>query len=502
MVLTGAVNAGTIAAKIRLDSTLDADSRKANKSLASVGTALAGVTVAAGAAALALSATIGKQVILAGSDVEEMMGKFDAVFRDNADNVEAWADSFGDDVGRSKFELMDFASTLQDTFVPLGFARDEGAELSKQLTELAVDLASFNNEAEPETIASLQSAIVGNHETMRKYGVIITQTTLDQKLLSMGIQGGIRAATEQEKVQARLNIIMEGTTDAQGDAARTSGSFANQSRKLKSQLSEMMGEAGRDELPEMTQVLVEFDTWGQAGGYDNIQGFFSDVAAAATLAAKGIADFTEKTTFIYSFYADKYGNLQEDFKTKQSGWAQSMLDSNVALDAQQKELLESRAAYGSVGDSALQLQTSYIDLSKVSKGTADDIVNDANMINTAISGAKIPGFAGHSDYIRSIGGIPEEFNVPNVAPTLFAGGASAGGAGGSSVSMLNTINKSIQEGNTIMKAVVSAVDRVSISSRKSGAGIRGSGVGQASPETIFARMKQNYEQASTSDLRL
>ena len=44
---------------------------------------------------------------------------------------------------------------LQDTFVPLGIARDEAAELSKSLVTLAVDVASFNNTADADVITGL-----------------------------------------------------------------------------------------------------------------------------------------------------------------------------------------------------------------------------------------------------------------------------------------------------------------------------------------------------------
>jgi hypothetical protein len=101
----------------------------------------------------------------------------------------------------------------------------------------------------------LQSAIVGNHETMRKYGVIITESTLKAELLRMGVEGGTKAATEQEKVQARLNLIMAGTTDAQGDAARTAGSWANQMRALKSTVSEAATTIGLELLPFVTPLL-------------------------------------------------------------------------------------------------------------------------------------------------------------------------------------------------------------------------------------------------------
>lgn len=160
-----------------------------SKMSANVGKAMKVASVAAAAAAVAFAAFSWKAVGLA-SDAEEIDGKFNAVFKDNANDAKQWAETFGDSVGRATTDVKSYMSTFQDTFVPMGFAREEGAGLSKQLTELAVDISSFNNESEPETIAALQSALVGNHETMRKYGVVITQTTLGQELMNMGIAGG------------------------------------------------------------------------------------------------------------------------------------------------------------------------------------------------------------------------------------------------------------------------------------------------------------------------
>lgn len=501
MALAGAVNAGTIAAKIRLDSTLEADSRKARASLKTVTGALAGVTVAAGAAALALSATIGKQVIATGSDVEEMMGKFDAVFRENAESVEEWADSFGDDVGRSKFELMGFASTLQDTFVPMGFARDEGAELSKQLTELAIDLASFNNEAEPETIASLQSALVGNHETMRKYGVIITQTTLSQELMNMGIAAGVKGATEQQKVQARMNIIMAGTTDAQGDAARTAGSLANMQRRLKSTISEMMGEAGREELPEMTKVLEDFDAWGKAGGYEDVQGFFSDVAAGTTLAAKGVSEFTKAMTTLYAEFSESVDDTKRDLESLEKQYAETnVAHTELLLNVSKKFKLPTafeEFVLGGLSEDELKLMEGYSwevikgvnaveeltaaedEFADSSKSTADSVIEDAKAVQAAFSDVEIPGWAGQTEYIkaelertgaRDIGELQAVYaGAPAPvapAPTVFAGvpamPTGAAGAETSVVSTLMSINRGIEEGNRLSEGVIAAVQNIRI----------------------------------------
>jgi hypothetical protein len=190
------------------------------------------------------------------SDVEESQSKFLAVFKDQADAANRWAEEHAKAVNRSKYDLMGYMVAVQDTFVPLGFAREEAADFSKQLTKLAVDLASFNNASEPETIQLLTSALVGNHDAVRRFGVIITETTLKQELLAMGIDGTTRAATEMDKVVARLNIIMRSTTDAQGDAARTSDSLANQWKALKGDLQELAVGLGQELMPVAKEVIA------------------------------------------------------------------------------------------------------------------------------------------------------------------------------------------------------------------------------------------------------
>jgi hypothetical protein len=149
----------------------------------------------------------GKAMVNLASDIEEMQGKSKVVFGKFRDGVVKELTAFGDAVGRSSHELEGMASTVQDTFVPMGFARGEAAKLSVELTKLAVDTASFNNASDTDTIKAFQSALVGNHETVRRFGVVITEATINQELLTMGVEGGTKAASNAQKVQARLNLI-------------------------------------------------------------------------------------------------------------------------------------------------------------------------------------------------------------------------------------------------------------------------------------------------------
>lgn len=172
----------------------------------------------------------------ASSDSEEALSKFNVVFGESRDEVKKWAYEYANAVGRSQKETIEWLSGLQDTFVPLGFARDRAADLSKELVKLAVDVASFSNASDPEVINSFTSALVGNHEAVRKYGILITESSLQQRAFQEGIKKNYNELTNLEKVQLRYNIIMDSTKDAQGDAIRTADSYANQVKRTKAEL--------------------------------------------------------------------------------------------------------------------------------------------------------------------------------------------------------------------------------------------------------------------------
>jgi len=197
-------------------------------------------------------------LLKAASDYEETISKFKAVFKDQSDAAQKWSVDTARVLNRSRTNLLAYMATLQDTFVPFGFARDRAFELSKQITQLGIDLASFNNMADSEAIQLLTSALVGNHEAVRRFGVLITQATLNQKLFQMGIAGGTKAATEQEKVLARIALLLEMTSDAQGDAARTAESFANQLKGLTADVTDLAVALGQIFIPRIGRLLELF----------------------------------------------------------------------------------------------------------------------------------------------------------------------------------------------------------------------------------------------------
>lgn len=200
-------------------------------------------------------AALGGVMLKSASEAEETAGKFDIVFGDLAASTRGWIDEQSKAMGRSKIDMEGYLAGLQDLFEPLGFTAERSAELSKQISKLGIDLASFNDQADPDAINALTSALVGSHETVKRYGVILNDVTLSAELLRMGITGGMKAANEQQKVQARVNLIMKNTSKAHDNAADTLGSFANSVKELQGDFKDLSAELGAIFLPYATRVV-------------------------------------------------------------------------------------------------------------------------------------------------------------------------------------------------------------------------------------------------------
>ena len=100
------------------------------------------------------------------SDKTEIVNKATVVFGDNIKIVRAWASAMTDSVGRAESTLLEMASALQDTFVPMGYTREAATQLSTSMVKLAIDVASFSNKIDTAVLADFQSAIIGNHKTL------------------------------------------------------------------------------------------------------------------------------------------------------------------------------------------------------------------------------------------------------------------------------------------------------------------------------------------------
>lgn len=293
------------------------------------------------------------------SRLEEATGKFNVVFRNVGDAATDMRDELVDAYLMSTLEATEFLSTMQDILVPMGMARDEAANLSGEIVKLAADLGSFNNMPTAQVIDNIRSALMGETEAVRKYGVALSEARLKQKGMEMGLSGIGDELTAQEKILVRYKIIVEDTADAQGDVARTSGAFANQMKQLNANITNLKTTVGAAFLPIVRDIIRRTNEWTRANKdliTQKIEDFAKDAVEwwdeygdSLVTASKATAEFLGNLLKLLTFLA-KYGpnayrdilNLTSAFKLLMGvlGAGREMEISREQIDKLYKKILE------------------------------------------------------------------------------------------------------------------------------------------------------------------
>ena len=216
--------------------------------------AFGAVVIAAGVMAV----QIGRKAIDSASDLAESLGKVEQIFGGSGKEVVKFSKTTAKSLGISQRDALDAASTFATFGKSAGIAGQDLVDFSSDFTELAADFASFYNTTPEQAITAIGAAFRGEAEPIRKYGILLDDATLKQQATEDGIYDGVGALTAQEKVLASSRVIMEQSSDAQGDFARTSDGLANQSRITEARIEDLKAEIGTGLLPTVLTMVTYF----------------------------------------------------------------------------------------------------------------------------------------------------------------------------------------------------------------------------------------------------
>lgn len=172
----------------------------------------------------------------AASDLNETANKIDTLFGSSANAIKEFSTTASTALGQSRKQALDAAADFAVFGKSAGLAGNDLVQFSKQNVQLAADMASFFNTSPEEAITAIGAAFRGESEPIRRYGVLLNEASLKDQALRMGL---IKTTTEALQPQARVlaaqALILQQTSAAQGDFAKTSDGLANQSRILNAQ---------------------------------------------------------------------------------------------------------------------------------------------------------------------------------------------------------------------------------------------------------------------------
>lgn len=191
----------------------------------------------------------GKKAIALASDLDEVQNVVDVTFGESAAAVEDFAKTSSTQFGLTELQVKQYSGTLGAMVKSMGLTEKEAADMSLDMVGLAGDVASFYNLDHDTAFEKIRSGLSGETEPLKQLGINMSQANLEAFALDQGIKTAYKDMSEAERVTLRYNYIMNATSDAHGDFARTSDGYANQVRVLENNISTLAANMGKLLLP-------------------------------------------------------------------------------------------------------------------------------------------------------------------------------------------------------------------------------------------------------------
>ena len=199
-----------------------------------------------------------KSIVGLGTAAAETASKFNAVFGSAADAMNEKVQELRKTIPSTTEEMQGALATFAQMAKAFGLNSEAANLFSVEMVKIAGDIASFNNLPIEEAFTKIRSAISGEFEPMKSLGIVINEARLKQEALNLAIWDGTGQMSAAQKALAVQAILIKDMGDANGDAALTANSAANQIKFLQKSLKETGTEIGVTMLPAIATLTEAF----------------------------------------------------------------------------------------------------------------------------------------------------------------------------------------------------------------------------------------------------
>ncbi len=192
---------------IRINTKLNTDGF--NSGIKSMMGSLGGITKLLGIALSTASLIkFGKEAIGLASDLAEVDNVVNKAFGNMRSEMDALADSAIKNLGMSRLMAYQTGSTFMSMGKSMIANSEDAKNMALSLTKLTANMASFFNVSQDLASIALKSIYTGETETLKQYGVVMTEVNLKQFAQEQGIRKSYAAMTQSEKVMLRYQYVM------------------------------------------------------------------------------------------------------------------------------------------------------------------------------------------------------------------------------------------------------------------------------------------------------
>ncbi|MBE2186671.1 MAG: hypothetical protein IAE99_07865 [Rhodothermales bacterium] len=199
----------------------------------------------------------GIDLVASSGSIAEAQSKYNAVFGESSDEVQAYIDKTAPLLGLSSSQAQGLLSTTGAILQGAGYTQEASATTSQAIMTMAGDLAMFNDREPAEVFHAITSAITGEREQLKSLGIVIGEADVQQKAFAMTGKRSADALTDQEKAAATLTLITEKMGVAVGAMGREAETAAGQKRQLTAQMASLAEAAQKELAPAAADVTAK-----------------------------------------------------------------------------------------------------------------------------------------------------------------------------------------------------------------------------------------------------
>ena len=202
-------------------------------------------------------------------DFVENFNLFEVAMGDSIEMGKEFVSQMQEVYGMDPSNLYRYAGNFYQLTDAIGMCEEASATVSLSLTKAANDLSSLFNTDIETVVSDLSSGMQGMARTVRKYGMDIRATTIQQTAYKYGLEGNVEEMSEANRQALRYITMLEqaqnavnqttksvdGSTETMGDFARNIETPANQLRIFKEQMSQLGRAIGTFIVAPLQKVL-------------------------------------------------------------------------------------------------------------------------------------------------------------------------------------------------------------------------------------------------------
>lgn len=251
----------------------------------------------------------------------ENMNLFKVAMQGSVDAGLAFVSTMQELYGMDPSSLLKHVGNFYQLATAISMPDEAARNLALTLTKATNDISSLFNVDVDTVYENLISGMQGMSRAVRKYGIDIRATTLQEEALRLGITERVDTMSEANRQGLRFLTIMKQTTNATGDFAKTIETPANQLRIFKEQMAQLGRAIGNffvgplrtalqylngfimalrtvltfvaSALNILTDFTTEFEFSGVEDGAKAVEGLGKAASGAAAKVKKLLAPFDE-----------------------------------------------------------------------------------------------------------------------------------------------------------------------------------------------------------------